>query len=540
MQTSPPDVTPAPLPESCPRCGGALDPTREECPRCLLGLGLAASGTEEPVPSSTGAGPRSAGPPPTLEEVRAAFPALAVEALLGQGGMGAVFRARQPRLERTIALKVLPRALGADPSFAERFAREARALARLAHPGIVAVHDFGCADGLHYLVMEFVDGVNLRELLRRGPLEPRQALAIARELCDALQYAHDEGVVHRDVKPENVLVDARGRVKVADFGLAKLVDALAEPGLTRSDQVMGTPHYMAPEQLERPLEVDHRADLFALGVVLYEMLTGSLPRGKFEPPSRRVEVDVRLDEIVLKALEHEPTRRYQQALEIKTDVEHLPAGGERAPAPPRTEPGPAARPPRAAHASRSRTHGWRAGVLFLLAWILLGLSWNLGPFAFGLGTLLVVAACAHLLRERVQAVPEWSAALARAPDRRGRGFALGVGGLLCVGAIAHGHVLHWEQGVHTWRPTPPGGGDALFERWGREPWALLRLATAGGDVTRTVPAESEPRLVLERNLSSVPPGGGGLAWTLILGGIVGLGLVLALAVRVAGQPGLAR
>ncbi|HEX6883452.1 MAG TPA: hypothetical protein VF530_08735, partial [Planctomycetota bacterium] len=218
----------------------------------------------------------------------------------------------------------------------------------------------------------------------------------------------------------------------------------------------------------------------------------------------------------------------------------LPSGGGRAAITPRTEPGPSARPPRRAHAPRGGTHGWRAGVLFLLAWILLGLSWNLGPFAFGLGTLLVVAVCAHLLRERVQAVPEWSAALARAPDRRGRGFALVVGGLLCVGAIALGHVLHWEQGVHTWRPTPPGGGDALFERWGREPWALLRLATAGGDVTRTVPPESEPRLVLERNLSSVPSGGGGLAWTLILGGIVGLGLVLALAVRVAGQPGLAR
>ena len=159
--------------------------------------------------------------------------------------------------------------------------------------------------------------------------------------------------MHRDVKPENVLVDRRGRVKVADFGLAKLVDQAAEGLLTRSDQVMGTPHYMAPEQLERPLEVDHRADLFALGVVLYEMLTGSLPRGKFEPPSQRVAVDVRLDSIVLKALEREPTRRYQHALEIKTDVERVDAVADPRAHATGPAPGHPARPAKEARARRA-------------------------------------------------------------------------------------------------------------------------------------------------------------------------------------------
>jgi len=399
------------------------------------------------------------------------------------------------------------------------------------------VHDFGCTDGLHWLLMEFVDGVNLRTLMRQGPLTPAQALKIARELCEALQYAHDEGVVHRDIKPENVLIDARGRVKVADFGLAKLIDTGAEAVLTRSDQVMGTPHYMAPEQLERPLEVDHRADLFALGVVLYEMLTGSLPRGKFEPPSHRVQVDVRLDQIVLKALEHEPTRRYQHALEIKTDVDHV--TDTRAPEVPGT---PDAAPvhghgPRGRHrtvrdAPERATHGWRVTLPFALAWVLLGLSWNLGAFAFGLGIALVVAVFGFALRERVRAVRAWSEALGRGRrrDRAARPFVLWVGGVLSVGLIAFGHLRHWERGVSTWAPAYPGDAQALFHAWQADPWSLLRLAAPGGRVNELVAAEAQPEVVLERNTSSVPPEAAALPWVLILGGFVLLGVVLAASV----------
>ena len=172
--------------------------------------------------------------------------------------------------------------------------------------------------------MEYVDGPNLRQLERAGKLSPREALQIVPQICEALQYAHDEGIVHRDIKPENVLLDKKGRVKIADFGLAKILGR--EPQdfhLTGVGQVMGTPNYMAPEQVEHPQSVDHRADIYSLGVVFYEMLTGELPLGKFAPPSRKVQVDVRLDDVVLRALEKEPERRYQTASQVKSAVETL-------------------------------------------------------------------------------------------------------------------------------------------------------------------------------------------------------------------------
>jgi hypothetical protein len=250
--------------------------------------------------------------------------------------MGAVYKARQLALGRLVALKILPPALGDDPSFADRFAREARALAQLNHQGIVTLYEFGRTDdGLFYFLMEFVDGMNLRQLLAGGRIAPREALAIVPELCDALQYAHDRGFVHRDIKPENILLDRRGRVKIADFGLAKIVamdegapadgkGTSANVALTQAGKVMGTPSYMAPEQSEHPSEVDHRADIYALGVVFYQMLTGDLPpQGKIEPPSRKVVIDVRLDEVVLRALEREPSRRYQEASALKTEVETI-------------------------------------------------------------------------------------------------------------------------------------------------------------------------------------------------------------------------
>src|SRR5262249_33439919 len=155
---------------------------------------------------------------------------------------------------------------------------------------------------LYYLLMEFVDGVNLRQLIRTGKLPPQEALKIVPQVCEALQFAHDEGVVHRDIKPENILLDKKGRVKIADFGIAKMLGRKpAEYTLTGPWQVVGTLHYMAPEQMEKPLTVDHRADIYSLGVVFYEMLTGELPLGRFVPPSQKVQVDIRLDEVVLHA-----------------------------------------------------------------------------------------------------------------------------------------------------------------------------------------------------------------------------------------------
>ncbi len=203
-----------------------------------------------------------------------------------------MYKARQRALDRVVALKILPPGIGKDPAFAERFTREAKALARLNHPGVVTLYEFGKADGLFFFLMEFVDGMSLRHLMGVERISAREALAIVPQICDALQYAHDQGIVHRDIKPENILLDRQGRVKVADFGLAKLVgtDALTPPpsagegegasGLTEAGKVMGTPQYMAPEQREHPTEVDHRADIYSLGVVFYQMRTAGLYGGQ--------------------------------------------------------------------------------------------------------------------------------------------------------------------------------------------------------------------------------------------------------------------
>ena len=307
----------------CPTCGAPLTPGTppEKCPRCLMQAGFASTG---------GVGSSSPPPAPSADELAGDFPQLEIGELLGRGGMGVVYKARQKSLDRIVALKLLTVGTDADPAFAERFEREARALATLSHANIVAVYDSGRSGDWYYLVMEFVDGTDLRQMERAGRIEPREALAIVAQVCDALQYAHDRGVVHRDIKPENILVDRKGNVKIADFGLAKLLGAEQDAyALTRSDQAMGTLHYMAPEQVEKPLAVDHRADIFSLGVVFYELLTGELPLGRFAPPSKKIEVDVRVDEVVLKALEKDPPRRYQHASEVKVEVEGIASGAPR-------------------------------------------------------------------------------------------------------------------------------------------------------------------------------------------------------------------
>jgi serine/threonine protein kinase len=362
----------------CPQCGTPLAPDALGglCPACLLQAGT--------VDDTVTEGKLPLFRPPSIAELAPLFPQLEILELVGKGGMGAVYKARQKQLDRIVALKILPPGIGDDPAFAERFAREAKALAKLNHPGIVTLFEFGScanraaepapaplppfapatgqtqptlesAERLYYFLMEFVDGVNLRQLLHRGRISAREALAIVPQICDALQYAHDQGIVHRDIKPENILMDRRGRVKVADFGLAKIVAQASSPAssggisaaesetkptglgsptnpqagtparqdLTDAGKIMGTPQYMSPEQINAPGEVDHRADIYALGVVFYQMLTGELPGKRIEPPSKKVQIDVRLDEVVLRALEKKPERRYQQASVLKTQVETI-------------------------------------------------------------------------------------------------------------------------------------------------------------------------------------------------------------------------
>jgi tRNA A-37 threonylcarbamoyl transferase component Bud32 len=293
----------------CPSCHRPVpsDAPGGLCPVCVL---LAA---REDVPPTD---------IPSLEEVRAAFPQFEILELIGRGGMGVVYKARQPQLDRTVALKILLPGLHHDPGFAERFSREARALAKLAHPNIVGVHDFGESGGFFWLSMEHVDGVNLRQAMQAARFTPEQALAIIPDLCSALQYAHDHGVLHRDIKPENILLDAKGRVKVADFGIARMADdERRDFTLTMTGSTLGSRAYIAPEQIENPGKVDHRADLYSLGVVFYEMLTGELPLGRFPAPSEKSGSDPRLDEVVFRTLEKEREKRYQSAAEVKADVE---------------------------------------------------------------------------------------------------------------------------------------------------------------------------------------------------------------------------
>ncbi len=262
--------------------------------------------------------------PPSVARLTELFPKLEIIELIGAGGMGAVYKARQAGLDRFVALKILPPEFGQDVKFALRFTREARTLAKLSHPNIVSVFEFGSVEDTYYFLMEFVDGSTLRDVVRAGQLSPEHALTIVPHLCDALQYAHDKGVIHRDIKPENILIGVDGIVKIADFGLSRILgDESHQEMLTATHQVMGTPRYMAPEQFEGSHSVDHRADIYSLGVVFYEMLTGELPIGRFAAPSKKVDIGVRLDEVVLRTLEKEPQLRYQNASQIKSDVQSI-------------------------------------------------------------------------------------------------------------------------------------------------------------------------------------------------------------------------
>ena len=302
---------------TCPQCHAKLRPDAPAglCPRCLI---RSAAGLDEPLPDVDFPDIGNAA------DVARRLPQFEIIELLGRGGMGVVYKARQPQLDRIVALKILPPVAALSPDFVERFRREARTLAKLNHPNIVSVHEFGEQGGLYYFVMEYVDGANLRALLENKTFTPAAGLTLVPHVCEALEYAHQEGVIHRDIKPENLLIDKKGHVKIADFGLAKLLRREAlDVTLTASGTSLGTLRYMAPEQLDKPESVDHRADIYSLGVVLYEMLTGELPTGRFAPPSHKVRVDVQLDEIVLRALERDVERRYQHASDVKTALERV-------------------------------------------------------------------------------------------------------------------------------------------------------------------------------------------------------------------------
>lgn len=293
----------------CPTCDSVLAEGRHGvCPSCVV----------QSVIATAGAPPEGDLPP--LDQLERAFPDFEITGVLGRGGMGAVYRARHRKLDRPVALKILLPTLSGDPQFEARFTREAQIMANLDHPHVVSLYDVGERDGLLFLAMEFSDGLNLRQLLDSERLEIRDVLRIAPQICDSLQFAHDRGVVHRDIKPENILIDEDLRVRITDFGLAKLVGEEGDrttPRLTAARQVVGTPHYMAPEQVREGEVVGVAADVYSIGVVLYEMLTGEVPLGNYPRASAREGVPRWVDDVIAKALARDPNERYPSARAMK-------------------------------------------------------------------------------------------------------------------------------------------------------------------------------------------------------------------------------
>ncbi len=276
--------------------------------------------------SSSGSKPTTGWQPPSLEEMQAMLPQYQFECLLGRGGMGAVYKALQVSLDRLVAIKVLPGDLldNEDANFLERFKNEARTMARLNHPSIVNVYDFGeTQTGLLYFVMEFINGTDVAQMIAaQGKLPEDYALSITAHVCDALAYAHKNGVIHRDIKPANILINMDGAVKVADFGLAKASDA-GQSGLTKTNMAMGTPDFVAPEALIPGIPLDGRADLYAIGVMLYQMLTGEIPRGIWTLPGMKLGTDPRFDAIITKAMQTDRDHRYQSAADLRRDLDTI-------------------------------------------------------------------------------------------------------------------------------------------------------------------------------------------------------------------------
>ncbi len=258
-----------------------------------------------------------------------------IEEKIGTGAMGEVYRATQLSLNRTVALKVLPRAFADRPAFVRRFHEESQALSTLNHPNIVTIIERGNVGKIYFFVMEYVDGPSLQQLMSR-PFTVQEFVRIARGTAAALDYAHNHGVVHRDVKPSNIMMTEEVGVKIADFGLAGLMEQerkAAEGGAPRARR-MGTPAYMSPEQRRNPMEVDGRADIYAAGVVFYELLTQERPEVPLSRPPSEVSrtADPRLDPIVTRCLEQDPDDRYQSAEELLEDLDRFESELKRAPA----------------------------------------------------------------------------------------------------------------------------------------------------------------------------------------------------------------
>jgi serine/threonine protein kinase len=316
----------------CPECGLRLThPTQTGglCPRCLIATVVEHLSTvDHPALGRFGA----VGATPDLAKLNAQLPAYEFVELLGRGGAGWVFRARQRSLNRPVAIKILHSAAAGIADTAQRFIREGQILARLNHPRIVTVHDYGSLAESQFIVMEYVPGPTLRDVLRT-PAAGTNTFRIADQICEAVEYAHSMGVLHRDLKPENVLFesfDNLDSLKVADFGISRLIGD-TEPGFhqTQTGFVVGTPFYAAPEQMTADGPIDTRADIYSIGVMLYEMLAGQLPRGRFAPPSHHRKIPSGADAVVLRCLDSDPERRYTNVASLRAALRDVASGAAR-------------------------------------------------------------------------------------------------------------------------------------------------------------------------------------------------------------------
>lgn len=301
---------------SCPRCGA-------EHENALLVGGLCPSCVAQNVKS--GLLDLLTETPAEKEAVALSIEGYEVQELIGGGGMGEVYRAKRLSDEKIVAIKVVAGRLTRDPEVTARFENEVSAMSQLDHANVVRVLDQGeSLDGRHYLVSEFVDGCDLRRLMKGQRLEPARAFEIFDKVCAGIAHAHERGIVHRDIKPANILVGSDGTVKVADFGLAKtLVDSSHWYGFTQTRDTFGTPYYIAPEVTRQADKADTRSDVYALGVLLYELLAGAVPMGQFTPLSQRIDIDKRIDSVIGEALADDPERRTVSVAELATAVKKI-------------------------------------------------------------------------------------------------------------------------------------------------------------------------------------------------------------------------
>jgi serine/threonine protein kinase len=253
---------------------------------------------------------------PEIEHLAPLFPGYEIETLIATGGMGAVYRAVQKSLDRTVAIKILPREFSNDAAFCEGFEAEAKAMARLNHPNLIGVYDFGEVDGMLYIIMEYVPGKSLFHSAHGIAIDANEVIRLVTGICNGLAHAHENGILHRDIKPSNILLDLNAQPKIGDFGLARPIERKIQEG----EEIFGTPHYTAPEVVNSPQSVGYRADIFSVGVMLHELLTGRLPADDRRPASAIVHCDPRFDAIIRRATNPLPEARYASAAEIAKDL----------------------------------------------------------------------------------------------------------------------------------------------------------------------------------------------------------------------------